>query len=313
MAALHKERFSNRLPTKVEINNADQLRHIIASQVTEGQPVDLVPALVRLIASGEATELLETEDEEAEEDGKPLSDSLIRDLTAHRTLALRLALAARELQDVDTHGFITLVSERLGLPLTAEKLNSITVADVTLWFKGEDGAAPATDKEDIKRAVRFLWGQGINEGLPAAEPYAEGDMPNSLRIAVASTQGTTVDGHFGSAPRFLIYQVSATDYRLVDVRSTLETDGAEDKNVARAALINDCQLVYVQSIGGPAAAKVVRANVHPVKWPAAGPVDALIGKLQSAMLSPPPWLARIMGVEPASLARFAAELEESES
>ncbi|MCR4269148.1 ParB/RepB/Spo0J family partition protein [Nitratireductor sp. ZSWI3] len=32
------------------------------------------------------------EDEEVEEDGKPLSDSLIRDLTAHRTLALRLAL-----------------------------------------------------------------------------------------------------------------------------------------------------------------------------------------------------------------------------
>ena len=35
---------------------------------------------------------LDAEDEEAEEDGKPLSDSLIRDLTAHRTLALRLAL-----------------------------------------------------------------------------------------------------------------------------------------------------------------------------------------------------------------------------
>ncbi len=35
---------------------------------------------------------LEAEDEEAEDDGKPLSDSLIRDLTAHRTAALRLAL-----------------------------------------------------------------------------------------------------------------------------------------------------------------------------------------------------------------------------
>ena len=35
---------------------------------------------------------LEAEDEEAEEDGRPLSDSLIRDLTAHRPLALRLAL-----------------------------------------------------------------------------------------------------------------------------------------------------------------------------------------------------------------------------
>lgn len=41
MAALHMERLSNRLPTKVEINKADQLRHIIASQVAEGQPVDL--------------------------------------------------------------------------------------------------------------------------------------------------------------------------------------------------------------------------------------------------------------------------------
>nr|WP_312826862.1 ParB N-terminal domain-containing protein [Brucella anthropi] len=34
----------------------------------------------------------EPEDEDAEEDGKPLSDSLIRDLTAHRTLGLRLAI-----------------------------------------------------------------------------------------------------------------------------------------------------------------------------------------------------------------------------
>ncbi len=41
---------------------------------------------------GNHVSALEAEDEETEEDGKPLSDSLIRDLTAHRTLALRLAL-----------------------------------------------------------------------------------------------------------------------------------------------------------------------------------------------------------------------------
>lgn len=34
----------------------------------------------------------EAEEEEAEDDGKPLSDLLVRDLTAHRTLGLRLAL-----------------------------------------------------------------------------------------------------------------------------------------------------------------------------------------------------------------------------
>lgn len=36
--------------------------------------------------------LSDAEDEDAEEDGKPLSDLLVRDLTAHRTLGLRLAL-----------------------------------------------------------------------------------------------------------------------------------------------------------------------------------------------------------------------------
>lgn len=41
---------------------------------------------------GSDASALDAEDEEAEEDGKPLSDLLIRDLTAHRTLGLRLAL-----------------------------------------------------------------------------------------------------------------------------------------------------------------------------------------------------------------------------
>ncbi|MFG1181456.1 ParB/RepB/Spo0J family partition protein [Xanthobacter versatilis] len=41
---------------------------------------------------GNHVSALDIEDEEAEEDGKPISDLLIRDLTAHRTLGLRLAL-----------------------------------------------------------------------------------------------------------------------------------------------------------------------------------------------------------------------------
>ncbi|MFE3837561.1 ParB/RepB/Spo0J family partition protein [Pseudogemmobacter sonorensis] len=41
---------------------------------------------------GNHVSALDTEDEEAEEDGKPISDLLIRDLTAHRTIGLRLAL-----------------------------------------------------------------------------------------------------------------------------------------------------------------------------------------------------------------------------
>ncbi|WP_374488181.1 dinitrogenase iron-molybdenum cofactor biosynthesis protein [Zoogloea sp.] len=226
-----------------------------------------------------------------------------------RDIALRLALAVRELPGLDLRGFIGVVSERLGLPLTAAKLASITVADLTQWLASEDGKPASHDKEALKAAVRLLWGEGVDDGLPKAQPYAEGDIPNSLRVAMASNNGELVDGHFGSCVRFLVYQVSTSDYRLVAVRPTAEADTEEDKNVARSALISDCQLVYVQSIGGPAAAKVVRAGVHPVKWPVGGPVEGAIGKLQTAMQAPPPWLARVMGVEAASLARFAEEDE----
>ena len=53
---------------------------------------------VRVNADGEVVEdgdhaaAHDAEEEDAEEDGKPLSDILVRDLTAHRTLGLRLAL-----------------------------------------------------------------------------------------------------------------------------------------------------------------------------------------------------------------------------
>jgi nitrogen fixation protein NifX len=161
--------------------------------------------------------------------------------------------------------------------------------------------------------VRLLWGEGItNSELPPVASYAEGDMPGSIRVACASNREQLLDGHYGSCERFLVYQVSPDEVRLIGVRPTLEADHAEDRNVARAALIGDCQIVYVQSIGGPATAKVVRAGVHPVKVasrdnPGGEPLQAL-AQLQQALRHPPPWLARIMGVEAGSLARFAADL-----
>jgi excisionase family DNA binding protein len=41
VVAVHKEHLLNRLPTKAEIENADQLRHIFALQMTEGQQANL--------------------------------------------------------------------------------------------------------------------------------------------------------------------------------------------------------------------------------------------------------------------------------
>jgi len=234
--------------------------------------------------------------------------------TITKGAALRIALAAKALEDVEPRAFTVKLAEKIGLPVTEDKLAALTVADLKLILTGEESVEPDQDMGQIKLAVRYLWGEGGNlggddPGVPKPEAYAEGDMPGSLRVAVASNSGDNLDGHFGSATRFLVYQVGKAAIKLIDVRPTLIADEAEDKNVARSELIDDCQIVYVQSIGGPAAAKVVRAGVHPVKFPQTGPARDALAKLQAILDTPPPWLARIMGVEAASLARFAEEEE----
>ena len=228
-----------------------------------------------------------------------------------REAALRIALAARELDDVAPRDLVSALAERLDLPLTETKLKSVTVADLQMILQGDDVIVTGVPRDNLKQAVRLLWGEGVTgSDLPAVAPFADGDLPGSIRVACASNNGEELDGHFGSCERFLVYQVSPSTLRLVDLRPTLEADHAEDRNVARAELIKDCQVVYVQSIGGPATAKVVRAGIHPVKVGAGGTALDTLARLQVALQSPPPWLARIMGVEPATVARFAVESEE---
>lgn len=236
---------------------------------------------------------------------------------ASREAALRIALAARALNGLDVRALVGALIDKLEAPLTESKLGTLTVEDLRVILAGdfaEQGCHVGIEAETLKEAIRLLWGQGVeNSDFPGVESYAEGDMPGSLRVAVAANRGENLDGHFGSCERFLVYQVSPTEIRLIGVRSTVEADAAEDRNAARSALINDCQIVYVQSIGGPAAAKVVRAGVHPVKKPAGGNAREALVELQQRLSSPPPWLAQIMGVPAASLARFEEELAAGET
>ncbi len=233
-----------------------------------------------------------------------------------RDAALRVALAARELGSLSARELVSALVERLDLPLTEARLATVTVADLQVLLQGDEVVEPDVAKEQLKQAVRLLWGEGVgnraNSDLPPLASYADGDMPGSIRVACASNREQLLDGHYGSCERFLVYQVSPSEVRLIGVRPTFEADHAEDRNVARAALINDCQIVYVQSIGGPATAKVVRAGVHPIKVASRGNSSAAalpaLAQLQQALRQPPPWLARIMGVEAGSLARFAADL-----
>ncbi|MEW8013654.1 MAG: dinitrogenase iron-molybdenum cofactor biosynthesis protein [Candidatus Sedimenticola endophacoides] len=229
-----------------------------------------------------------------------------------KEIALRIGLAARELPDTDAPRLLSVLEDAVGLPPTLKKLGSLTVKQLKAARDNEFGDM---DIDVLKLALKYLKGEaGISaEPLPSVQAYAEGDMPNSIRVACASNKGEKLDGHFGSCQRFLIYQVSELENRLIDIRQIDDGEADGDKNGYRASLINDCQILFVASIGGPAAAKVVRAGAHPIKKPAAGSAREEIEALQSVIgKDAPPWLAKVMGQSPEDRIRFAQDEAEEE-
>lgn len=230
----------------------------------------------------------------------------MNETTLTRDIALRIGLAVRELEGVGTADLLQVLDSAVGLPVAADKLATLTPKQL----KAAAGDLFAeVDADAIKAACALLSGKSAETlVLPKTDAYRDGDMPDSLRVACACASDELLNGHFGSCRYFLIYQVSREEVRLIDVRPTEAVDAGGDKNAARAALIDDCQVVFVASIGGPAAAKVVRAGVHPVKYPHGGEARERMRELQRRIDdSPPPWLAKAMGFAAEDRVRFARE------
>jgi nitrogen fixation protein NifX len=226
-----------------------------------------------------------------------------------RELALRIGLAARALPDTDAKRLFTVLTNCVGLPITEDKISSLNLKTLKAAQAGE-----FSDIDDVllKKALHILK-HNVEAGetlKPDIQAYVEGDMPGSVRIACASNDAINVDGHFGSCSQFMIYQVSADEARLIDIRSTDIPNGLEvdDKNLFRAELIDDCQVIYMASVGGPAAAKIVKLGIHPMKLPDIETIADVITQLQTVIAgTPPPWLAKVMGIEATDRFKFERE------
>lgn len=223
-------------------------------------------------------------------------------------IALRIGLAARSLPDVDAKAFVSIVINAVGQPITSGKLAKLRFNRLK---QAGNGLLDAVDEHDLKRALSFLKGRGIKleaDPLPEVYEYQAGDMPGSIRVACSSDNGDKIDGHFGSCERFLIYQVAANEIRLIEIRTIPEIDPDEDKNKHRAKLVSDCHVLCTASIGGPAAAKVIREGLHPIKLKSAVSALEYMNELKSVLqASPPPWLAKAMGETPEERVRFNKE------
>jgi nitrogen fixation protein NifX len=236
----------------------------------------------------------EDHDEDDSEIEQPFSDEV----------ALRIGLAARVLPDIAPSDLIEALDGLCEGKIDLEGLSRITVTQLKAAF-GQSGDIDGDEENErdmrskdiaeFKEAVRILWGELTPENVPRPEPYQPGDMPGSVRVAFASNDGEELNGHFGSAERYLVYQVSASEIRLIGVRSAALADRSEDKNAFRVGIVSDCRILYVVHVGGPAAAKVIKADIHLIQVPDGGQTREILQKLQQVIgTNPPPWLKKAL-------------------
>ncbi|CAG9000787.1 MAG: hypothetical protein CENE_02794 [Candidatus Celerinatantimonas neptuna] len=118
----------------------------------------------------------------------------------------------------------------------------------------------------------------------------------TLRCAIASLDGETIDGHFSRCPYMSIYDVSAESYALVSLRQMPKEPGGQGHQ-QRVDCLNDCQLLFIAAIGGPAAARVIRSDIYPMKVRGIAMIEDTLSDLQQRLVSGslPPWLKKLMG------------------
>ena len=112
-----------------------------------------------------------------------------------------------------------------------------------------------------------------------------------------------LNAHFGSAPRFAVYDVTKNGWDFVEAvafddnsdESGAHRNEGEDRIGPKVAALSGCHLLFCLAIGGPSAAKVVAARIHPIKTPQAAPIPEVLERTRAMLAgSPPPWLRKVL-------------------
>lgn len=124
-----------------------------------------------------------------------------------------------------------------------------------------------------------------------------------LRIAIATNDLENLDAHFGSAKKFAVYDVWTTGVRFIAAhefenvtKQVGKHDDQDDKITPKVEALSDCAILFALAVGGPSAAKLVKAGVHPIKRKAPEPVEDILVQTQEMLKgTPPPFLRKILG------------------
>jgi len=137
-------------------------------------------------------------------------------------------------------------------------------------------------------------------------------LANAMKVAFATKDMETINAHFGGAKEFVVYDVSKDSYRLSGVIKTDTSSlNGDDKTDFKVKALQGINIMYCESIGGTAAAKVIRGGINPMKVQEPRKIEDVVKELISMINdNPPPWVKKIMNIateEDPRLARWAAE------
>jgi nitrogen fixation protein NifX len=140
----------------------------------------------------------------------------------------------------------------------------------------------------------------------------EGSLENAMKVAFATKDMEHVNAHFGGAKEFVVYNVSKDGFELGEV---IKTDTSEmqgdDKTDFKVQALSGIDIMYCESIGGTAAAKVIRGGINPMKVQEPRKIEDVLKELvQMINGNPPPWVKKIMNIKTETdprLERWSAE------
>jgi len=147
------------------------------------------------------------------------------------------------------------------------------------------------------RRLGLIEGEGatMTTDAPTAGP--------AIRVAIATNDHRFLDAHFGSANSFAVFEVAPDRWRFVEMVTFDDVTAGEghhpdsvDRITPKVEALKGNALLFVLAIGGPSAAKVVRAGIHPLKLKEPEPLGQVVLRVQRMLQGkPPPWLRKALG------------------
>lgn len=131
-----------------------------------------------------------------------------------------------------------------------------------------------------------------------------------MKIAFSSTDGISVNEHFGRCGQFIVYEISKDGYRFLEIRKFSEV---RDKKIEeskdnpdlhnelvwdKVKALSDCAIIYMTEIGPPSAARLSQKGIMPLKVKEGMSIQECLDRLYLTIkTSPPPWLKKLINKE----------------